>query len=69
MVDKLDCCHQLCRARLPHGANGLCVGVGTTYSAVCRRNLAEEEEGERQGQGKEAGAQEERKEGGEEHQN
>lgn len=39
MGDKLDCCHQLRRAQLPHGADGLCVGVGTTYSAVCRRNL------------------------------
>ena len=47
-------------------ADGLCVGVETTSSAACRRNLAEEE-GESQGQGKEAGAQEERKEGGEEH--
>ena len=56
MVDKLDCVaigsvelNSLMELSM------LCVGVGTKYSAVSHSNLAEEEEGERQGEGKEAG--------------
>ena len=51
MVDKLDCV-AIGSTQLNSlmKLSRLCVGVGTKYSAVYHSNLAEEEEGERQGE-------------------